>query len=428
MPIARLISLLSHRLFFFVPIIGLSSMCCAQELAIHSVLVPTAGNPTTAIEAQHGRYIFVSVTNVGAPNFGGPDSAASTRKGVVSGIQVFRQTGLLGLHRHPRAIGFVPTGGAGANGLALLRGEKTLAVGVGDDGVAFLDVDALIRGSAVPVFAAQGHGAGTFDVVATADGKYVFSANEYGILEGQRGNVGVVATGIDAKGRVAHPVTLRQIPAGDVVPSLGLSPDDTRLYVLSELVPAIDARPIAGSTNKSLIKADCVQVENTPPRTNGLVTVIDVQLAIDSVGGEVLSRVAAGCSPVRVAEAADRSALYISARGDDSVLVYDPARMESDPEHSFVRLFASGGVAPVGLRLFAHDRWLAVANSNRFATANGTFSAISISGAAEDPHPTSVSAGAFPRNITISHDGETLYLTNYTSRTLQIIKPHRTKM
>jgi hypothetical protein len=30
-------------------------------------------------------------------------------------------------------------------------------------------------------------------------------------------------------------------------------------------------------------------------------------------------------------------------------------------------------------------------------------------------------AGAFPRNIGISRDGKTLYLTNYTSRSLQVV-------
>src|SRR5580658_457906 len=214
---SRLVSPAVSRLSLLLLILRLAPACHSQNIATHSVLLPTAGNPTTAIEARHGRYVFVSVTNVGASNFSGPDSAAGTRKDVISGIQVFKLSGFLGLHRRLRPTGFVRTGSTGANGLALLRGEKTLAVGVGDDGVAFLDVDALIRGSAKPVFASQGPRAGTFDVVATADGKYVFSANEYGVLEGQRGNVGIVQTNIDAEWQVANPVPLRQIPAGDVV-------------------------------------------------------------------------------------------------------------------------------------------------------------------------------------------------------------------
>ena len=153
----------------------------AQKLALNSTDYPTLGNPTSAIETPDGRYVFVSVTNVGSPNVSGPDSAAGTRKGVVSGVQVFQDTnGTLS------SVGFVPLGSTGANGLAFLRGAKTLVVGAGDAGVAFLDVTDAIHGKAKPVFAAQGDGAGTFDVVTTPDGLYVFSANEYGVVADQR--------------------------------------------------------------------------------------------------------------------------------------------------------------------------------------------------------------------------------------------------
>ena len=40
----------------------------AGEVASYSTL----GNPTTAAATLDGEYVFVSVTNVGAPNFTGP--------------------------------------------------------------------------------------------------------------------------------------------------------------------------------------------------------------------------------------------------------------------------------------------------------------------------------------------------------------------
>lgn len=104
----------------------------AQKLTVNSADYPTLGNPTSAIETPDGRYVFVSVTNVGGPNVSGPHSAAGTRKSVVSGIQVFQDTnGTLS------SVGFVPLGSTGANGLAFLRAAKTLVVGAGDAGVAF---------------------------------------------------------------------------------------------------------------------------------------------------------------------------------------------------------------------------------------------------------------------------------------------------
>jgi sugar lactone lactonase YvrE len=107
----------------------------------------------------------------------------------------------------------------------------------------------MAHGKAKPHFAAQGDGAGTFDVVASPDGSFVFSANEYGIVQRQRGSVGIIAVGADAAGRVTHPKPIGQIPAGDVVPSLALSPDGSRLYVATELVPVNDPPPIAGVGN-----------------------------------------------------------------------------------------------------------------------------------------------------------------------------------
>lgn len=128
----------------------------------------TIGNPTSALETPDGKYLFVSVTNVNVPNFTGSDAAAGARRNVISGIQVFRSR-----HGELSPLGFVRVGGTGANGLVLLTGGKTRVVGAGDAGVAFLDVDAILRGDAVPIFADQGLTAGTFDVVASRDGRYI---------------------------------------------------------------------------------------------------------------------------------------------------------------------------------------------------------------------------------------------------------------
>jgi hypothetical protein len=65
---------------------------CATNLAVKTTNYPTLGNPTSAVETYDGRYVFVSVTNVGGENFSGPDSAAGTRKNVVSGVQIFRRS------------------------------------------------------------------------------------------------------------------------------------------------------------------------------------------------------------------------------------------------------------------------------------------------------------------------------------------------
>jgi 6-phosphogluconolactonase (cycloisomerase 2 family) len=172
-----------------------------------------------------------------------------------------------------------------------------------------------------------------------------------------------------------------------------------------------------------LTKEDCVQKKGTPARPNGFITVIDTQRVIDGQrrASSVLSRVAAGCSPVRLVETADSSALFVSARGDNRILVFSPRLLESDPEHALLHAFSTNGEAPVGIRLFAEDRMLAVANSNRFADAPGAAAIFSISKSRDATTLQTLAAGGFPRNITLSPDGRSLYLTNYTSRGLQVI-------
>jgi DNA-binding beta-propeller fold protein YncE len=394
----------------------LRSVGLGQTVGIASYA--TLGNPTTAIATHDGKYVFVSVTNVGAPNFTGPDSVANARHDVVSGLQIFR-----GTHGALKPYRFLPLGTPSANSLALLPDGKTIVVGVGDAGVAFVNVQDAIDGKAVPYFAGQGDGAGTFDVVSSPDGKYVFSFNEYGVIGQSRGNIGIVAVHPDPGGRVTHPETIGQLATGDVVPSLALSADGSRLYVASELVPAHDPPHIADGGNSLLTKEDCVQKKGTPARPNGFITVIDTQRVIDGQrrASSVLSRVAAGCSPVRLVETADSSALFVSARGDNRILVFSPRLLESDPEHALLHAFSTNGEAPVGIRLFAEDRMLAVANSNRFADAPGAAAIFSISKSRDATTLQTLAAGGFPRNITLSPDGRSLYLTNYTSRGLQVI-------
>lgn len=398
----------------------------AQIIAVTTTNYPTLGNPTSAVATRDGHYVFVSVTNVGSPDSTGSDQASGINKNAISGIQIFRRTSSAQAHNQRiKSIGIVRIGGAGANGLVLLKDETTLAVGAGDAGVAFLNVRDLVSGTAKPYFASQGERAGTFDVVASPDGKFVFAANEYGVVQGQRGSVGIVSVDADALGRVTHPRTIGQIPAGDIVPSLTLSPDGSRLYVATELIPSNQPPIIAGAGDPVLAKSDCLQNKGMPPQRNGFITVIDVQRAIKTDPSAILSRIAAGCSPVRLVETADSSVLFVSARGDDKILAFAPRLLDNDPEHALLRAIPSGGAAPVGMRLFAHDRMLAVANSNRFADSNGSIAILDVSNISNSSNRTPLktwTAGGFPRNIGISHDGNTLLLTNYRSRSLQVIQ------
>jgi hypothetical protein len=64
---------------------------------------------------------------------------------------------------------------------------------------------------------------------------------------------------------------------------------------------------------------------------------------------------------------------------------------------------------------------LVVANSNRFADALGSAAIFSIGNPREATSLETLTAGGFPRNITLSPDGGSLHLANYTWRVLQVI-------
>jgi DNA-binding beta-propeller fold protein YncE len=390
----------------------------AQDTSVRAGSYPTLGNAFDALVTADSKYVFVTVTNVGGPNYSAPDSEAGKRHGVVAGLQVFRC-----VEGKLVSMGLVPLGSKGANGATFLPGEKLIAIAVGDAGVAFVDVEDAIHGTAKPYFLSQGEGAGAFDVVATPDGKYLFSANEYGVLQGQLGNVGVIAVQTDSSGRVVHAQTIRKIPAGDKVPSLTISPDGSRLYVIREILPSVGVPHLFGTHNPVLTRHDCVQVIGTPPDPNGLITVVDVKRAVAPDSGEhmILSEMASGCSPVRAVEASNASALYVSARGNHQILAFSPSLLESDPDHALLRAFTSGGLAPVGVRLFSGDRMLLVANSNRFLESSGNLAVLDLSCSGQNTLRKTIASGNFPRDISLSSDGKTLYVANYTSRSLQVI-------
>jgi DNA-binding beta-propeller fold protein YncE len=276
---------------------------------------------------------------------------------------------------------------------------------------------------------------GTIDVVFALDGQYAFVANEYGVRQESdpktvSGTVGVVAIERDASGftsgtKLIEPSSAGLIETGGTaIPGISLSPDGTRLYVTSEV--ANEETMAAGSKNRVLAKTDCTQeCARKGTGRNGLLTVIDVAKAEEGRGSDaILATVAAGCSPVRAAETADGKVLWVAARGDNRVLAFSTARLESNPDKALIGYAKTGGTAPVGIALFHHDRLLAVANSNRFCPGQKGNATI-----LDATHPRTkrarvlkkIRTGLFPRNITVGPDDATLYLTNYSSNTLQVI-------
>jgi DNA-binding beta-propeller fold protein YncE len=325
----------------------------------------------------------------------------------------------------------------GAFNLSLFPDTTDIALGTGYPGALFFHLaDLLAAGCTASGFLVdQGsvtsnnvitNDAGTLSVAITPDGRYAFVDNEYGIAPGSvlNGNIGVVAIQRDASGNFISGTTLiGQIPTGGIaIAGMLLSHDSNRLYVTSELtgagiIPAATGNPI-------LFHGNCTQTNTANPSYTGILSVIDVASAeVTPDNTSIMSTVAAGCSPTRMVETADDKTLWLSARGDNRVLAFDTSLLESNPDVSLVGYTNSGGNAPVGLGLFDKDHYLAVANSDRFSTplVDGNVAILDVS----DPTRASViettPAGLFPREIDVGPDDSTLYLTNFASKTLQVI-------
>jgi DNA-binding beta-propeller fold protein YncE len=197
------------------------------------------------------------------------------------------------------------------------------------------------------------------------------------------------------------------------------------VYVVGEIVPADVAARFPGHGVPELERSRCVQ-GGANVESNGVLYTVDVAKAEALPEGAsgadartaTVSREDAGCSPVREAVTTDGALVYVTARGDNKVLVFDTKKLESDPQHAFVRAIATGGEAPVGLKLFDDDKLLLVANSNRFSGGNGNATVINLEKGAVVQK---ISTGEFPRNITASPDGKTLYMTIFNSNQLMVL-------
>jgi hypothetical protein len=398
-----------------------------------------SGTTNVAVAASGAALPVVTASSVTYATTGSPFRAQPLASGNVlvsltaatSGIEVFSP--VAGGELTAECFNYVRPAfvqdGASMLGINLLPNGLGLAASLGVDGAIFYNLSTLQTCTSTGVQVSQGTVAsdqGSFDVVVTPDGKYAFVANEYGVAAGAttEGNVGVVALQDDANGIVMAGTLLGQISTGgQAIAGVTISPDGSRLYVTSEVAGA--GSTAAGASNPVLTKTTCVQQAGGNAAANGLLTVIDVAKAEASPSSAaILATVNAGCSPVRAVETADLSTLWVAARGDNRVLAFSTGMLEANPGNALLGYADTGGTSPVGLRLFDKNKLLAVANSNRFGTAGtGTANAtiLSVAVPASASVVQTVATGTFPREITVGSDDSTLYLTNYSSQSFEVI-------
>jgi len=359
-----------------------------------SVTVSTPGNPFQALPSRDGCWIFVSIAR------GGNESSA---------IAVYRRE--QGTLKHTRELRIA---GSPA-GMALTNDGKLLVVS-DNDRVAFIDTDRLVtgHGGAVLGYLVDPAAKGRVYASITPDDKFAFIADENSATVSVIDIAKARASGFNASS------TVGKIPTGAAPIAMVFSPDRKLVYITSQRAPANLGWPVECKREANNAANDL-----TPVNPEGAIHVVDLARAETDPAHSVLANVPAACSPVRLVLSADGARAYVTARNSNALLVFDASKLLAAPRTALIARVPVG-TAPVGVAVVNDGRRVVVTNSNRFGgSADDTKSLTVIdadkvtAGAAAVVG--SIPAGAFPRELRLTSDGRTLILTNFGSRTVQMI-------
>jgi DNA-binding beta-propeller fold protein YncE len=302
-------------------------------------------------------------------------------------------------------------------GMVLTHDRKTLIVADGDR-VQFLDPERLIAGQNGALLGSMSDSSaqGRINVNVTDDDRYLFVSEE------RSAAISVIDL-VRARASGFSPVsTIGQVPVGGAPIALVFSADRKLLYTTSQSAPASTGWPNTCRPEASGATAPV----NHP---FGAVIVVDVARAVSDPAHAVVATVPSGCNPVRLVLSPTGERAYVSARGDDALLVFDTKMFTSDAAHALVAKVPVG-TAPVGIGVIEDGRRVVVTNSNRFAGSASDHQDLTVIDAQQVASGAkavlgSIPAGGFPREIRTTADGRTLLLTNFTSRTLEVVDLNR---
>jgi DNA-binding beta-propeller fold protein YncE len=377
--------------FLFAAVLLASAPALAQTCGTPAAdvvsTVELPGAPFAAIPTRDGCTIFVSMTSQQDRTTPGHVAVLSRAAGKVMLV-----------HDIP-----VPSQG-GVAGMALSHDEKLLAVANGS-GILLFDANRLLAGDSKPVAAAPdqaGTGprgfAGSVYVAISPDDKLLFVSDE--------GMAAITVYDL-AKLRGGDPDAIGRIAVGNAPVGLVFSPDGRRLYTTSEVAQPGGAPVTCAGEGGS---------GGTTPQ--GLLTVVDVARAARNPAGSILAKVPGGCDPVRVTLSKDGGRAFVTARGADSLLVFDTAKLLVDSDHALIATVIAGK-SPVGVAVAGKN--VITADSNRFALAGRRGEWLSVIDPGTFKLIGSVAAGLFPRELYVTADGKTLLVTNFSSNSLELV-------
>ena len=296
-------------------------------------------------------------------------------------------------------------------GITMTHDGKLLIAAAGNAAV-FLDVQKMIEGAADPVAGSISGGRGSIYANTTPDDALLFVAEENGQA--------ITVIDLERARRDGYQTAdvIGKVPVGLAPIALTFSPDGRWLYTTSQLGMAAWNWPKACKPEGRPVPDTVI----TNPE--GAVIVVDVARAKTDPAQAALAHVPAGCSPVRMSISPKGDRIYVTARNNNAVLEFDTAKLVSDGEHALVGI-APVGNAPVPVMVVDQGRKVVVGNSNRFAGGDAPESLVVLDRAKISQGLAAVMgiipSGSFPREMAVSSDGRTLFLTNFGSNSLQVM-------
>ncbi|MDH3275216.1 MAG: beta-propeller fold lactonase family protein [Gammaproteobacteria bacterium] len=297
---------------------------------------------------------------------------------------------------------------AAAWGLALVRDETILAV-ANSHGVALLDAHAARKPERDPIVAIAHYGRDlqTIHVLGSADGRWLYASDEH------NRTVSILDLNRALSGDQLSEVLASQVPV-DLSPlGMGLSADGKYLYVTCEM-SRVDAPDLVnwfvwGATMQSHL------------HRAGVLSAIDLDVAIEDPENAVVAKPVAGGHPVRLQQSRDGTLAWVTARASNQLIAFSTEQSDSPEQIATTPV----GPAPVGLAVLDELGVVLVANSNRFASAGRreTLSVIDMERtlAGQSACLGHIPVGSFPREINVDLRQRLVYITNFDSGSLTVI-------
>jgi DNA-binding beta-propeller fold protein YncE len=362
---------------------------CNAPAPSPSVTLSLPASPFMVVPSKDGCWVFVSLTG----------------RGENSGIAMLKRSG--GKIELVRVVPFPSS----PTGITLTHDGKLL-IGAATNLTVIADVKKMIEGAPDAVAGSIAGGRGSIYANTTDDDRLLFVAEENGQ------SITVIDLERARRNGYAPDAVIGKVPVGLAPIALTLSPDNKWLYTTSQLALPDWNWPKACKPEGAPVPDSVI----TNPE--GAVIVIDVTRAKTDPAQAVVARVPAGCSPVRMTSSPKGDRIYVSARNSNAVLEFDTAKLVSDGAHAIVGI-APVGDAPVPVMTVDKGRRLIVGSSNRFA-GQGQPQSLTVLDTAKISQGLAavqgiVPAGSFPREMAVSSDQRTLFLTNFGSNSLQVL-------